>query len=1539
MRPQGPSCGGGPRRAPGRAQAIESKYGRDVAAAEIANTAAAQCEARGEPVGPRTPPRAAWAPTAARAAAPSSRLGDRRVDPPLASRRTPARLADRSQALTPGSPAGKRELPGQRCVLLVTGSSRWHGSDWRTGPWLTAYRSQTDVIGLSDVRDRVVWPEFRRCLDKSQGPPAIFGVIGSRRGRDQQTRHRSTTGGVEAVDAKLCSDRGDPQPRLLLHRASSDVLLDHTWINRPDLRGWVVRCAASIGPSWKPPADSPAPDPTLTAELSAATRAALHRGSLPSGKTMVRPELERLLQLLEKSDRRLIVLIGEGGSGKSTLLADLSKRLQDRGTFPIAIRLDRLARDSATKKDLQRHLDLSRPFVDAARTVAASARTVVLLDQFDALCEVVSRSTRRLDLVLQTIEHLLQTPELRIVVACRPMEYEYDERLSQLDPEIVRLAPPPWNEIAVHIDDAGVPPETIGEELREELRRPLVLSTFLRLVKEGHPPSRLSTHYKMRRVLWNAHVGTGEGHEARKQALYELADWLTEHEQSTRPTDGMDAHRDALHALARAGFVVFQGSDHEFVEFRHQSYQEFALARSIVDTEKSLDCLIRGQRFRVRRRLWHVLADLREGNPSHYKNQLQTLWPGLRHHLQCLVLEFLGSLPDPRDFEIEHLRRALELPALSVHAWRAASRTPTWFTHLARRQLPDCMADPERDGRVFGVLLQGLVAHTDEVVVLVDRYWMTDPQRVVRAAQLFDRLAECTEAAHALLVKIAGSLGLRVEHHLIIHLVEAVGKLNPLTAIDMLTAAVDSDMKRWENVPLEHFRVQAKDRERSSWFTLSDERMESHAKDLQREALCKIFEENLDLSRFSDLVSREPRRFVFSVLDSLMRGEQALPAPSCDSGAYISTLNWPDRYWISDGSLIRLLATAVTSLAAENPDTFFALLDQHQGSESMAVHHLLLRGLAEVAELRPDLVLKYFRGDPRRMKIQTYARSSGSTIDFFKEVGPRLAGETQRLLAQVFLDWTPPKAAAWREDIREDLDRRERDIRLALLETLDPQWLAQDMRAAVAAYRLTSATDPSSGSDRDADWSGYDGSELTVPVAELCTWPDDRLLAHLLESPDSAPNSHWVAEEFAKLVAGDPVRGHRLIDDIPLKTHEALVIRTIDALIRAGIEATRVLELFWRHEKAGFSDQGWPRVAMALTRLAQRDGENGLPDDVCRRLRVQLSGCEIGNIRHSSEKRERAGESIVYPHYQSTVFSSMTLEILYCLFAGYVRRGPRGYDPWMDVLDEHLERDDDVQVWQSLARRVLVWTTAAATERAEPFLNRLRSRYPALTSSREGFVLLDRVQDKLDRGTTRRWIEEIRSDGDPWRDQAFGELLVLRVWRCPDDPWPRERIDSLPASEGAVHRGVVFMIVRLLRDGHEFDEAMVWLERLAQFEDEHISSALHGAVWKFRDQRPCVSGGRLLGILARTPFHLRYSPSFNLLHVLEQYLVDYPVLVTDVCEKLLEITRGHTGDPRELLRLILAIEAKDDQAEAGLRMFERACDLELYGTHELLLPR
>jgi len=430
-----------------------------------------------------------------------------------------------------------------------------------------------------------------------------------------------------------------------------------------------------------------------------------------------------------------------------------------------------------------------------------------------------------------------------------------------------------------------------------------------------------------------------------------------------------------------------------------------------------------------------------------------------------------------------------------------------------------------------------------------------------------------------------------------------------------------------------------------------------------------------------------------------------------------------------------------------------------------------------------------------------------------------------------------------------------------------------------------------------------------------------------------------VAEEFAKFVAGDPVRGRRLIDDIPLKTHEALVIGTIDGLIRAGIEATRALELFWRHVDAGFSDQGWRRVAMALTRLAERDGENGLPDDVCRRLRVQLAGCEIANIWHSSERQEPAEESILYPHHHSTVFSSMTLEILYCLFAGYVRRGPRGYDPWIDVLDEHLERGDDVQVWQRLARGVLGWTTAVATERAEHFLNRLRSRYPALTGSREGFVLLDRVQDKLDRGMTRGWIEEIRSDGDPWRDQAFGELLVLRAWRCRDDPWPRERIDSLPASDGAVRRGVVVMIVRLLRDGHEFDEAMVWLESLAQFEDEHISSALQGAVWKFRDQRPCVAGGQLLGILARTPFHLRHGSSYNLLHVLEQYLDDYPELVADVCEKLLEITRGHTGDPRELLRLILAIEAKDAQADAGLRMFERACDLELYGTHELLLPR
>lgn len=232
-----------------------------------------------------------------------------------------------------------------------------------------------------------------------------------------------------------------------------------------------------------------------------------------------------------------------------------------------------------------------------------------------------------------------------------------------------------------------------------------------------------------------------------------------------------------------------------------------------------------------------------------------------------------------------------------------------------------------------------------------------------------------------------------------------------------------------------------------------------------------------------------------------------------------------------------------------------------------------------------------------------------------------------------------------------------------------------------------------------------------------------------------------------------------------------------------------------------------------------------------------------------------------------------------------------------------------------------------------------------MRNSWEGLELIDRVQDTLDRDLTRDWIEALRSYDDDWHAQAFGELMVLRAWRCRDDPWPRAELNAILAVEcpcgerAAVHRGVALMIVRLLRDGHEFTESLSWLTSLATWEDEKISRVLHDAVWRFREAPTCATGECLLEIFARTPFHLGHGHSHNLVRMLSVYLDDYPDLVADVCEKLLEATKGLTMDPRELLRLILAVEARDDQIEAGLRMFERACDLDVYGTHELLRPQ
>ena len=102
-----------------------------------------------------------------------------------------------------------------------------------------------------------------------------------------------------------------------------------------------------------------------------------------------RPEADALLDHIESKPHYECVLLGEPGSGKSALLAHLARRLDANGTACLGIKADTLNANVDSLGKLAERLQLPATVADCVTAIAAEEKVVVLIDQLDALADLV----------------------------------------------------------------------------------------------------------------------------------------------------------------------------------------------------------------------------------------------------------------------------------------------------------------------------------------------------------------------------------------------------------------------------------------------------------------------------------------------------------------------------------------------------------------------------------------------------------------------------------------------------------------------------------------------------------------------------------------------------------------------------------------------------------------------------------------------------------------------------------------------------------------------------------------------------------------------------------------------------------------------------------------------------------------------------------------------------------------------------------------------------------------------------------------------
>lgn len=1268
--------------------------------------------------------------------------------------------------------------------------------------------------------------------------------------------------------------------------------------------------------------------------------------SLPDGSEIARSEQQEIQRLLRDPDVEVIALLGEGGSGKSALMATLGKEAESFGWHVVGMRLDRLPKDVATKGDLQEYLNLSVPFADAVHSLAENERVLVLIDQLDALCDMMTTPTKRLALILNTVRDLARMPRVKVVLAVRPFEYQYSVQLRGVKVKDIQLALPTWEAVRPHIESAGVDSKSLSAELQAELTRPQVLCLFLERIKSGDEATELPTYFAMRKRLWDMEVTNAANSSRRRQVLFDLAQYLADKEVLRRPLVQLEDWLAEVRSLESAGWLLSSKGISESIGFRHQSLFDFVYVQWLIAEDHDVaQSIIQNQRLSVRRRIRVILEYLRASDPEPakpvYLRALWKLWSEarLRTHLKFLLIDFLGQVRNPLSVEIQIVRAAFKDQRYRERVIHSMSLGTDWFAHLKDRELPMAMEDPSLAGYCVGLLLHAPRESATTVHSLMRRTWSGSKDGALRTIAVLSSRAQWEHDALTLAEVCLAHVPMDKDHrYALARLCESVATQSCERAVQLFAKGFDAEVTR----RLEVFRAQEKPTSDGELFLI-------HYR-AQREVL-GLVQEYQHLSNLAQWTVSHPRLFVDAICPPLVRLLTPFAKPSYGLPSFHHELRWDGLDGRNDRfTIFGVLCLAVETLAQREPETFFAWVERNQDSALLTIQKLMMIGLLAVAGRFPDRIVEHLRSDTRRLVMDEGGSSGAFSRDWLRDAAQKLPDSHQEALAALFRSWKPvdPIPGDWAPKIRRNHLSIVRLERLRLLLCLDLSKLPRHDRAFIESERRALEGEPYLDSERPEQEGTFAESPMSASQMEQAS--DDAILNLFAELPDEIDWRHprremtggsiEASRQLAELTTRDPAHGLRIARRLKPKKHERPVGMVLQAAAKnVNVEPAVLFEEIAHHEQRGFCSLEYRcDVADGLSSLGKRTNV-GLPDSICKLLQTWLiDGTGIGYQEELKERDSVSPRSILRHGSYVWAYPSGNFPTLRALSVGYLCRQPPDVDRWFAVLTAHLNRTENPQVWQALTTNELWELSKVERSLATEFLRKLVEKCPELLNIRGGLELIAHFQKWLPPDLTRSWLELLYQKGTRWSAQAYAELLVVRAQLLPEDSWAPseiERLLSLDCSSSdqiaGVHEGIALMSGVAVLNGKLGQTAAQWLVRL---KTSRLPGVTAGILTVFPLQDAVAYGEDievLLQLLADQPHHLQRSDLKGLLDALRDYSRFAPELVLAIAKHLVEqnVARKKEGPKAiarhvsELVEIAIQLQEIDGFSEAGLDLFDK----------------
>ncbi|MEP6669782.1 MAG: ATP-binding protein [Chthoniobacter sp.] len=1263
------------------------------------------------------------------------------------------------------------------------------------------------------------------------------------------------------------------------------------------------------------------------------------------GERMESPAFAQLVEARQPEQSNVQLLLGEPGSGKSALFALLGRWFLERGASVLAIKADLLPQSVDSVAKLGSHLGLGEMPSVALRHLAQTAPAVVLVDQLDALADLVDVHGGRLNALLQFIRELAGVENVRVIASSREVEHRHDARLAAIEAEPVQLPLPEWGEVLALLERRGVPAKDWPEAFREILRRPQQLAIFVKLVSSGEEMPVFTSYQQMLERLWGQCVTNAAGLPGRADLLRDLARRMAAEETLWLARSRFDDRAPQVEQLIAAG-ILTTAEDERRLGFQHQTVFDFALARSFAAEGQTLTdfVLARQQSLFVRPRLWSALVYLRGAEPHTYRREFAALWQrqDLRYHVRLQLVEFLGQLEDPDHREEDYLRAALADPASRQTGLIAIVGRRAWFERLSPDVLPRLMGEGNSLGAALTeVLSVAAKQNAQTVLVLLRDHWISRADMDWWTASVLTNIQPWTADATHLAEILAGRDSTSVSR-----------------LFDVISFAAETDAAL--AVPI---------------FAAFMRRIVAEV-----EALSGAIETNGDASPEARLFRDSPRqRAANNALQGNTDWPDLKPIAESAPGAFIENI-WPlflrllaamdekddatDNAFrreyglglsVRDGTapLLEAIEIAAESLARTDSEQFADFLETAGQLNSMTVQRVLARGLAGAAARQPSLTLGFLLSDRRRFKLGDYNgehRDSGALIS---SVCPHLNREQVQALEQAIAGWEPLRVA--RPDIEpERLERWTRKGRLRLLRYIPDELRSPEIAAFIAAEETT-FPDLSQEDGISMSPMREIGSPMSPETMEQAS--DEEILATLAELPDSTEwenprdffqgGSIQVSRAFAELAKRQPERAFALISRLDPAEHTRPAAYALEKLAESEVPSEQLFAFVRALNARGFRNVEFRVGAADAVRKRLKTGEP-IADDLFAMFEQWLPEIVAETVRDESEENAREEErttTLLWQSGYSWTVPHGTYAVLSVLDAAC--RVARQPDRFLALVQAHLKRPERVATWRALCWH-LDLLGYADRRASSAFLEELFQRFPRVRDSVAGYRAIAEAFRWLPPESVRSILESVRASEWSSSARGFGELLMYRhvFW---DDEWAAVTITHLladPATSQDVLTGLATTAAHAFTEPSVRSKAVRVLEGVIPRANEATAVEALGlfSLMPRLDPNP-----ELLGVLNTFLGHPNALVSHALGPLVERlpdFIPTHSALAADLADTildrhgqtLLDMRTSFAASASELINLALTLHRDEGVGrERGLTLFERLLALNVAGTRQSLL--